>query len=264
MHSLLAQSINKNGYKVAISGTAADEIYTGYYDHYLQHLESCKGHESFKENLSHWKMHIKKYIRNKNFQNSNLYIDNPNFREHIYDGRKELSQYMLLNNDQKFFEENYDSDLLTNRRLNELFHENTPLILNQEDLNCMQYSIENRSPFLDTNLFNFIFSIPNEHLIKNGFSKFILRESLKDTLIDDVRLDRKKKGFNASINSLVNFKNKNTVDYLLDKKSKIFDLVDRNKMQELFKNKTTPNHLSKFIFSFISSKIFLDTNDNII
>ena len=34
----------------------------------------------------------------------------------------------------------------------------------------MQYSVENRSPFLDTNLFNFMFSIPNEFLIKNGFA----------------------------------------------------------------------------------------------
>ena len=31
--------------------------------------------------------------------------------------------------------------------LNEIFTENTPPILNNEDLNSMRYSIENRSPF---------------------------------------------------------------------------------------------------------------------
>ena len=57
----------------------------------------------------------------------------------------------------------------------------------------MQYSVENRSPFLDTNLFNFMFSIPNEFLIKNGFAKYILRESLSGILNNAVRSDRKKK-----------------------------------------------------------------------
>ena len=43
----------------------------------------------------------------------------------------------------------------------------------------MQYSVENRSPFLDTNLFNFMFSIPNEFLIKNGFAKLYFKRVAK-------------------------------------------------------------------------------------
>ena len=37
--------------------------------------------------------------------------------------------------------------------LNEIFHEITPITLHHEDLNCMYNSIENRSPFLDKELF---------------------------------------------------------------------------------------------------------------
>ncbi len=262
-HSLLAKSINENGYKVAISGTAADEIYTGYYDHYLQHLQFCKNHKSYASNLQNYEKYIKPLIRNPIFKNSDLYINNPKYRDHIYDGRAEIAKYMLFKNKNDFFEENYHEDLLTNRRLNELFKENTPLILNQEDLNCMKYSVENRSPFLDTNLFKFIFSIPNEFLIKDGFSKYLLRESLNGILNDSVRLDRRKKGFNASINTLVNFKDKETLEFLLDKKSDIFHLVNINEIKKIFTNNEIPNYLSKFLFSFISSKIFLDTNDNL-
>ena len=28
------QQVNKDGYKVVLSGTAADEIYSGYYEHF--------------------------------------------------------------------------------------------------------------------------------------------------------------------------------------------------------------------------------------
>ena len=36
---------------------------------------------------------------------------------------------------------------LKNRMLNEIFNEVIPVVLAQEDLNSMYYSIENRSPF---------------------------------------------------------------------------------------------------------------------
>ena len=258
VHSLLAKSMNENNYKVAICGTAADEIYTGYYDHFLQHLQSCRNSKFYEKSLSNWEKYIKKFIRNSDFLNPNLYINNPNYREHIYDGRAKISYFLKNENKLNFKEEHYDDDLLTNRRLNELFKENTPLILNQEDLNFMKYSIENRSPYLDTNLFNFIFSLPNEYLIKDGYGKYILRQSLKGTLNETVRLDRMKKGFNASINTLVDFNDKETTEYLLDKKSKIFDFVDRDRISDIFNGDKTANVISKFLFSFISSKIFLD------
>ena len=63
--------------------------------------------------------------------------------------------------------------------MNELFNEITPICLQNEDLNSMFYSIENRSPFLDSNLVNFAFSIPTNFYIKNGYSKYILREAMK-------------------------------------------------------------------------------------
>ena len=44
---------------------------------------------------------------------------------------------------------------------------------NNEDLNSMHYSIENRSPYLDTNLFNLCFSIPANLLIQKGYGKNI-------------------------------------------------------------------------------------------
>ena len=116
---------------------------------------------------------------------------------------------------------------------NELFFEVVPVILYEDDLNSMMNSIENRSPFLDSHLYEFSLSIPNENLIQNGFNKFILRESMKGIVNEKVRLDRRKKGFNASINSLINLEDDSVKDYLLDEKSIINEFVDLKKLRKI-------------------------------
>lgn len=261
-HSLLMKEISKSGYKVAISGTAADELFTGYYDHYLLHLYSTKNHKNYNTHLSNWKKFVLKNIRNPLLKKYNLYNENPGYRDHIYDNIETINNYLLNPSSNTFTEANYSDDLFSNRRMNELFHEITPLILSNEDLNAMKYSIENRSPYLDKQLFEFAFSIPQELLIQQGYGKYILRESYKDILIDDVRNDRQKRGFNASINSLLNFNDNKTKDFLLDKSSSIFELIDFKAIEKIFNEEHKDNYLSKFIFYFISAKLFLDNNND--
>ena len=208
----MQKEISNKGFKVSFSGTAADEIFTGYYDHHLQYLHDVNNTKYFDSSLKNFNKYIKPMIRNKFFQNENLYIHNSNFRKHIFDNSYEFSE--LINQNLKdefefdFQEEKFCENLSLNRRLNELFYENTPLILNEEDSNSMYYSIENRSPFLDSKLIDFMNSVETRHLIKDGYSKNILRETSKDYLIDAVRLDREKKGFNSSVQSIFDFEDK--------------------------------------------------------
>ncbi len=259
IQSLLYKEVSKQGFKVSISGTAADEIFTGYYDHFLFHLNQIKHSNHFKKNLEYWKKYIYNYVRNPLLKNPDSFIENPKFREHIYDKSELLENYLINIKKDNFFEKNFSEDILRNRMLNELFYETTPLILNEDDLNAMFFSIENRSPYLDKNLFEFSLQIPSEYLIQNGYGKYILRESMKNILNDHVRLDRRKRGFNASINSMINFNDNKIKEYLLDKNSKIFDYINLKKIEKLFYLDVIPNHYSKFLFSFINAKIFLDT-----
>lgn len=141
--------------------------------------------------------------------------------------------------------------------MNELFHEGSRVVLHQDDLNSMMNSIENRSPYLDKNLAEFAYSIPIQHLINNGYGKFILRESMKGILNDKVRLDRQKKGFNASIQSIYDFENKLTKEMFLDN-SIVFDYVNKSKIEKFLSKKSFSNSESKFLFNFINVKYFLD------
>ena len=58
IHSLLSEQIKSRGFKVSISGTSADEIFTGYYDHFNLHLYEMRNHESFKSHLKNWEEFI--------------------------------------------------------------------------------------------------------------------------------------------------------------------------------------------------------------
>ena len=135
--------------------------------------------------------------------------------------------------------------------MNEMFHEVVPVILHEDDLNSMYYSIENRSPFLDRELFEFMYSIPNKYLIKNGYSKYILRQSVKGVLNKNVRNEREKTGFNASINSIIDLNNKNHIEYILDD-SLIFEFVNKLKIENLLNRKEYPNSFKKFLLVFLA------------
>jgi len=99
-----------------------------------------------------------------------------------------------------------------------------------------------------------------QHLIYKGYGKYILRESMKGILNEQVRLDRRKKGFNASINSIINLQDLDVRSYLLDSKALIFEFINRDKMEKLLDRFPVPNYYSKFIFNFINARIFLGLN----
>ena len=260
IHSFLSENISKKNYKVAISGTGADELFTGYYDHFLLHFQTINGTEYLDPNIESWKKFILPKIRNPFLQNSKLYINEPDNRDLVYEKNLGISQYSINDFDQKFKEENYCDELLRKRMMNELFNEVVPVILKHDDLNSMYHSIENRSPYLDRNLLEFALTIPPHLLISDGFQKKILRDSGKGILCDEVRLSKEKKGFNASINSIINLKNPKNLEFIFDESSPIAEYVDLKKIKNDLKIEMIPNHISKLIFSVISTKFFLENN----
>lgn len=72
----------------------------------------------------------------------------------------------------------------TTRRLGEL--------LRYADRNSMAHSLEVRLPFLSHELVEFVFSLPGDLIYRDGKTKFVLREAVKDVLPDPVykRIDK--------------------------------------------------------------------------
>ncbi len=258
VHSLLSEQIHGHGYKVAFSGTAADELFTGYYDHFNLHLYEMRHHPDYQQYLKDWQNHTGTYVRNPYLKDPELYLKNPKERRHLYLNNDEFQQFLKVDFKEEFAESEYHHSLLRNRMLNELFHEGTRPILHEDDLNSMMYSVENRSPYLDTRLFDFAYSIPPEYLIKDGYGKYVLRQALDGILNDQVRLDRRKKGFNASIQSIINFDDPKDRAFILGD-GPIYDAVKREKIEAILNGKEPlQNSYSKFLFSFINAKIFME------
>ncbi|MBL7942510.1 MAG: asparagine synthase (glutamine-hydrolyzing) [Flavobacteriales bacterium] len=257
VHSFLSEAIAAHGFRISISGTAADEMFTGYYDHFLMHLYEMRNDASFQTYLSDWQQHILHFVRHPDFRRYDLFFENQSKRDHIYLNNSEFRSYLKKDWQEPFIETAYTDNLLRNRMLNELFHEVVRVILHEDDLNSMKYSIENRSPFLDTRLFSFAYSIPSRLLIKDGYNKYVLRQAMKGILNDQVRLSREKKGFNASILSIFDFSKPSHRDYFLAD-SELFRWFDRDKMANLLKQTEFSNSYKKFLFDFVCARIFLD------
>jgi asparagine synthase (glutamine-hydrolysing) len=257
-HWLLVESISSHGYKIAVSGTAADELFSGYYEHHLAYLYEIRNDlELYEPALKAWNEYVKPLIRNPYLQDPDVFINTPDQRNYIYLNAEAFEKCLNFTWHESFSEKRFTNDLLRNRMLNEMFFEIVPPILNQDDLNSMYFSVENRSPFLDRSLFEFCNQIPSQYLIKDGFNKIILRDAMRDIIPENVINSRRKIGFNASINSLIDLKDPNIQSSLLND-SPIFEYVCKDKIEELMRKERMPNSESKFLFNFISSKIFLE------
>lgn len=258
-HSFIHKEAKKNNLKVLVSGLGGDEVFSGYYDHFLMHLREVKNNENYLEHLENWKKYISPIIRNPNYKNVSLFKDIKNRKYMETELSNNLINKIFISKEiSKFSEKNYSSKLLKNRMLNEIYHESVPVINCEDDLNSMKASIENRSPFLNKELLNFTMSLPSKMYINKGYAKSLLRDAMKGILSDQVRLDRKKVGFNSSINSLVKLKSKETMSFISSHKQLLGDYINCNKFVEYLKSqKKTNNSDSKLIFSVFNLAIFL-------
>ncbi|RMF85021.1 MAG: asparagine synthase, partial [Planctomycetota bacterium] len=257
VHALLCEAIAERGYRVVISGVGADELFTGYYDHFNLHLYEMRDRPGFADAEAAWTRHVRPLVRNPHLQNPRLYFDDPAFRGHIYLNRDLFADMLCAGFDEPFTEQRYCDSLLRNRMLNELLHETIPPILHEDDLNAMRCSLENRSPYLDTRLCELACAIPPEHLIRDGRAKAVLREAVAGWLNDEVRLDRRKVGFNAALRSVIDIDDPETRACLLDD-GPIFEMVERERIASLLVEREIPNSVSKFLFAFVGARIFLD------
>ncbi|MCR5602817.1 MAG: asparagine synthase (glutamine-hydrolyzing) [Lachnospiraceae bacterium] len=72
---------------------------------------------------------------------------------------------------------------------------NLSMLLHYEDRNSMAHSIESRVPFMDPELAGCAFRMPIDYKLRDGITKYVVREGLKDVLPDKIRNRYSKLGF---------------------------------------------------------------------
>ncbi len=258
-HWQLMQAVHAHGYKISLSGTAADELFSGYYDHHNLYLYQMhqEDHTRYAEALGHWQREVQPIVRNPYLGNPRYFIEDAQSRQHIYLENETFATYLRQPFAEAFSEVEYTPVMMRNRMANELFAESIPVILHEDDLNAMYYSIENRSPFLDRRLFEFTSSIPTRHLIQNGRAKSVLRESMRGIVPDFILDNPRKVGFNAPLFDYLNVADPQVKAYLHDT-SVVYDYIEHDKIEQLLTQPQLLNSQSKFLFSFIGTKMFME------
>jgi asparagine synthase (glutamine-hydrolysing) len=81
VHWLLMREVAEAGFRVSVSGTGADEVFSGYYDHHLAYLASLVEAPALRRSaLEAWRRHVRPLVRNPFLQDPDLYVDDPAFR----------------------------------------------------------------------------------------------------------------------------------------------------------------------------------------
>ena len=178
----------KKDLKVVLSGEGADEIFSGYHRyHLLHHDEQIRQLEAMKQ----YSYLVDKYYGSPIIRYSKLI----NRCENQYD--ESVSDY--LNKFVNFYFDKMRNDIVHAMGLND-FYSTMQVLLQMSDRLCMAFSIENRSPYLDHRLVQFGFSMPSKYKIRNGITKWALKEVAKKFIPKEIVERSDKRGFSAPVN----------------------------------------------------------------
>lgn len=86
---------------------------------------------------------------------------------------------------------------IAERQKIDLISSSIPALLHHEDRASMAHSVESRLPFLDYRLVEFSLRCRTSLKLRNGWSKWLLRQSLAGVLPEKIRLRKTKLGFNT-------------------------------------------------------------------
>lgn len=241
-----------NNVKVILDGQGADEIFTGYNFYYSSYILS-------KLNLNELKEF---YIRFNTISNKIGFYNT--LKEVLMNTRIGLRLKKIRNRNflkvRKSAQKKFDlskpvSGSMLKKHLKEtLLKTSLPRLLRYDDRNSMASSVESRVPFLDRQLVEFVYSLPDEYLIsKEGVSKYILREAMRGIVPDEI-LDRKDKvGFATPESDWMQSLNFDFEGSLARLKQN-YDVLDDQKILSLYSNRES-NLRRKMIWKIMNLSI---------
>lgn len=194
----------KQNIKVMLDGQGADEMLGGYVYYQGSRLASLLRKGKFLQAYCFWRV-ISNGISSQKwllFRSSiksllptwllNLYRLRPNSIP-VWISKKWILNNQISSKLQVLNSNIRHPDKLRSHLLTTLELSSVPHLLRYEDRNSMRFSIESRVPFLNSDLVEYLFSLPEEYIISNtGTSKYVFREAMRGIVPNEI-LDRKDK-----------------------------------------------------------------------
>ncbi|MDB2521409.1 asparagine synthase (glutamine-hydrolyzing) [Planktomarina temperata] len=253
----LLEQANKNGIKVLLDGQGADELLLGYKDFqiivalkYFLSLRFKKMVDTLGDIVTYGIMNriifnLKNLINQKTFRflndtfSQNRFIKDP----------KNINRHKQINHKNDSFLYKLALKQHTGRLENLLYY---------GDIISMKHSIENRSPFLDHRLVEYIFECDDTAKFHSGIDKYLLRKSKYAQRYPSI-VKRKKEGFPSAFPENFRYqviqKMKNNYDFL-DKILK--ERIEVNTDTVKILNKFSNNKLYKIYQVYICARITME------
>jgi asparagine synthase (glutamine-hydrolysing) len=181
----------QHGVKVLLDGQGADEVFAGYHKYYAWYWQELLAQWKWKLLLAEKKKarvhEVKTNWQWKNYAMAVIPATGTAMLE--YRQLQRMRQYSFLTDNYK--NEYLGKEMISNRpvmeSLNDVLHYNTTCnglgeLLRYADRNAMAHGIEIRLPFLSHDMVEFAFSLPATLKIKDGYSKWILRKAIENSL----------------------------------------------------------------------------------
>ncbi len=146
--------------------------------------------------------------------------------------------------------------------IDKLFIADTQIVLpdtflEKVDKSTMAHSIEIRVPFLDTELTDYVMSLPAELKVKNGEKKYLLKQSLRGIVPDSI-LDGPKTGFGVPYSFWLQKKLSSYLEERLNS-SRVSHLFDQNHINKLIKkHKAGKGHSGFLLWKALQLAIWVD------
>ena len=258
--NILTKQIHKSGIKTVLSGEGSDEIFLGY-DNYAKFLKYYEFEKSLSNEQNLFLNDIVGALQNNTKESEYLrrIVKKQNLYNSFGEIYTDIQRKRLFKKVPTFKSETAKQDPVDWMSYIDLKIWLGEALLSKVDRISMGNSLEVRTPFLDFNLVNYMFSV--ESSIKVGNTNKYLLKKIASKYIPDVIINRTKKGFNSPFNEWLNKEYKDKVlDVVLEvnKETNLFNDEYVLHIYELSKsNKFKQHFYSLFIFSIWYKKEFL-------
>lgn len=213
---MVYKAMNEAGFKVSIEGHAGDELLGGYVNHVQAHLGDCILTQNNYSELIKTILLTHEMRSITGYGNSSLGATIRGSTETIKGSEQSFvfSRYFDTSPTDISYGStktlNSEDSLLNINLFNDFNFFTLPSILRNYDKLSMGNSVEVRSPFLDWRFVLQAFLMPSDCKIKDGKTKYFLREILKQVPAE-VRNNKCKLGFNIPMTNWLKSKNKELI-----------------------------------------------------
>jgi asparagine synthase (glutamine-hydrolysing) len=258
--NILTKHIHKSEIKTVLSGEGSDEIFLGY-ENYAKFLK----YYDFEKTLSSEQyLFLNEIIGSlQNNTKESEYLRRIVKKQNLYTSFGEIYSDVQM---KKLFKKvpTFKSETAKQDPVDWMSYIDLKIwlgesLLSKVDRISMGNSLEVRTPFLDFNLVNYMFSVDSK--IKVGDTNKYLLKKIASKYIPEVIINRKKKGFNSPFNEWLHEEYKNSILDIIMEVNNATNLFNNDYILQIYElsraNKFKQHLYSLYIFSLWFKKEYL-------